>query len=277
MSPGRRGRGRALVLPFLLVSACSYYAQSDGERLRDEVYALKQQITVLEERVAQQKSKADTAQAALSSIQDKLSSETQAGRRNYADVGVLLDELRDQVAHLKGDVGSLQERTSSVEEKAEKTKEEVELRFGEQQKLKEEAASRQNALLNAPEASLKEAERLLEAKDAKAARSLLRSLELRQRSAKGWSVYAPKAQYLIGESYFVEENWRQAVAAFNTVRKDHPKAKGWVAASLLRLGQCLDRLGHKEDAKIFYERVSKQYPRHPAAKEAKRLLALRKG
>lgn len=262
----------ALVLP---LSACSYYSQSDGERLRDEVFALKQQVSVLEERLATEQQSLAESREAIAAIQARLSKETQAGRRNYADVGVLLDELRDEVAHLKGDLGSLRERTSSVEEKSEKTREEVELRFQEQEKLKQEVADRQRALLNAPKAALAEAERLLEQKDAKGARNLLRSLELRQRGKTGWGVYAPKAQYLIAETYYVEENWQQAVASFNIVRKDYPKAKTWVAGSLLRLGQCLDRLGHKEDASIFYERVSKQYPRHPAAKEAKRLLRLK--
>lgn len=255
-----------------LAPACAYYSQADGERMQDEVYALQQQVTVLQEKLQQLQTEQSRTTSRLDAIGGELSEKTQEGRRYDADVGVQLEEMRVELAHLKGDLGALEARTRDVEEKAETTREEVELRFSAEAKAAQEAESRRQQLLGKPGAALEQAEAMIAAGEPAEARALVRGVEIENRDSKRWGVYAAKAQYLIGETYFAEENWRQAVAAFNKVRQDHRGNDTWMPGSLLRLGMCLEKLGLEDDAKTFYQRASKRFPRHPAGREARRLL-----
>lgn len=276
----------ATIQLLLLASGCSFYAQSDGERLRDEVFVLKTQITSLQRKLNEAEARESKAKEELSKVSSVVSDLNTSARRNDADLGVILDEVRQDVARMKGQLDLLVERMSEVEGKAEKTSEELELRFqrlAEQEKIREaesakekaEAAAatrKQEALLSKPKVALKEAERLIEQGKAAAARKLVRALEISQRGERSWGVYAPKAQYLIGETYFIEEDFQQAAAAFNAVRKKYPKSKTWLPGSILKLGMCFERLGLKNDALLFYRSVSRKYPKHPAGKEGRRLL-----
>ena len=81
---------------------------------------------------------------------------------------------------------------------------------------------------------------------------------------------------MIGETYFAEGNFQQAAALYNGVRKDHPRSR-WLPESLFKLGMCFEKLGLKDDAKLFYQEVRKKHRRHAVAKKAKaRLQALGK-
>lgn len=262
---------RALFGALMFAPGCAYYSQADGDRLHDEVYALQQQVTVLQQKLEASESANAEQRGILSKIEDELRK-----KGGYdADFGVQLDEMRTALARMEGQVGALDQRSSTVEEQTEKTREEmllIEKRL-DVAEGKAEVGKAEEALLQDPNQALGRAEKLIEEGKPAEARALVRTLEMKSRGEAGWGVYAPKAQYLIAESYYAEKEWRRAVAAFNKVRKNHPEAKIWMPGTLLRLGQCLQNLGFDEDAALLYEQAAKQFPKHPNGKEAKRLLA----
>lgn len=276
----------ALALPAALGLGCSYYSQADGERLRDEVYALQTQVTALQRTLQEVEAQQAKSDKQLTKITADIAELNTAARRNDADIGVVLDVVRQDVARMKGQVDLLSERMSEVEAKSAKTQEELDLRFqglAAKEKIREaetakekaeaeRAAAEREKLLSSPDAALKEAEQLLTANQPAEARRLIRALVIKQSDGKGWKTYAPKAHYLIGETYFAEEDFQQAAAAYNTVRKKYPTSKTWLPGSILKLGMCFDRLGLKDDAKLFYQTVARKFPRHPAGQEGKRLL-----
>lgn len=78
-------------------------------------------------------------------------------------------------------------------------------------------------------------------------------------------------RYLIAESYLHEENWRAAAGDLKSVLDNHGNSS-WAPWAMLRLGECFDGLGKRDNAVLFYEGVTQSYPRSEAAKEAKKRL-----
>ncbi len=85
---------------------------------------------------------------------------------------------------------------------------------------------------------------------------------------------ASKAQYWLGETYYVQGRYKQAAQSFLTGYRTYPKG-GRAAESLLKLGMSLNKLGQKKQACGAYLEVGRAYPsanavRKQAARESKR-------
>lgn len=77
---------------------------------------------------------------------------------------------------------------------------------------------------------------------------------------------AGNAQYWLGETYYVQGDYKQAAQAFLAGYRDFPKSRK-AADSLLKLGLSLSRLGQKEQACAAYTQVSSQFPKAAEAKK----------
>ncbi len=273
-----------------LSPACAYYSQEDGERLANEVYALQTQVTAMQQAVSELQAQEKKQRVQLAKMTEEVGTLSKAARRNDADLGVQLDEMMQDVARMKGRVETFSERVSTLEQAASKVQEEVEVRFqglAEKQKIDAanseeekaraiEEAKQRERLMQDPAQALKEAKALLDAKQPAEARKLLREIDIRYKDDKSFARnHGAKTQYYIGETYFAEENFQQAAAVYNNVRKKFGRSK-IVPDALLRLGQCFEKLNLPEDAKLFYQTVKQKYRRSKAAKEARaRLKALK--
>lgn len=79
------------------------------------------------------------------------------------------------------------------------------------------------------------------------------------------------AQYWIGEVYYSEKNYEQAILAFQEVIKNYPK-KEKAPAALLKQGLSFKALGDLRSARHVLNKVQSDYPRSEEAKKAKELL-----
>lgn len=82
---------------------------------------------------------------------------------------------------------------------------------------------------------------------------------------------AAKSQFLIAETYFLEENWEQAFLAYQKVYAsyNHPE---WQSAALLQSGKCDEKLDHWKESVATYERLLNEFPNSEWAAEAKQRL-----
>ncbi len=82
---------------------------------------------------------------------------------------------------------------------------------------------------------------------------------------------AAMAQWMIGETFFHQENYEEAVAAYLRVEilYDWPK---WQAGALLQAAKCQEQLGRHQQAVEAYDRLIKTYPDSEFTEEAKRRL-----
>lgn len=87
--------------------------------------------------------------------------------------------------------------------------------------------------------------------------------------------YAPNAQYWLGESYYVTQNYEIALEAFQTLLRKFPNSTK-APDGLLKLGYCQYELRQWNEAEATLNRVMQQYPDTTVARLAQgRLRAMR--
>ena len=79
------------------------------------------------------------------------------------------------------------------------------------------------------------------------------------------------AQYWIGEAYYVQRDYRQALVEFQKVLDVAPSSPK-VADALLKMGFCHRALHDENRARQTWDRVEKDYPKSEAAVKARALL-----
>ncbi len=83
--------------------------------------------------------------------------------------------------------------------------------------------------------------------------------------------YSDNAQFWIGECYFFEGNYEQAIIEYDKVRKIYPHGDR-VAPAILKKGFSLIGLGDKENGKAILQQVIKDYPKTYQARLAREKL-----
>lgn len=86
---------------------------------------------------------------------------------------------------------------------------------------------------------------------------------------------ASTSQYWIGEAYYLQRDYRQALIEFERAAEwaaPHPK----VPDALLKAGLCHSQLRESKQAEQAWRRVVREFPESPAADEARLLLVGRK-
>ncbi|HRF01892.1 MAG TPA: tetratricopeptide repeat protein [Pirellulaceae bacterium] len=83
---------------------------------------------------------------------------------------------------------------------------------------------------------------------------------------------AAMAQWMIGESWFHQERWSEAIDAYRSVDPfvAHPR---WRASAVLQIGKCHERQGETRSAAAAYARLLREFPASEAAAEASSRLA----
>jgi tol-pal system protein YbgF len=82
------------------------------------------------------------------------------------------------------------------------------------------------------------------------------------------SELADNAQYWIGESYYAQKNYKQALQEFKKTLDTYPKGDK-VAAALLKSGLCLLQLGDKQGARSTYQKLVERFPQSEEARLAR--------
>jgi tol-pal system protein YbgF len=85
---------------------------------------------------------------------------------------------------------------------------------------------------------------------------------------------AAAAQNYIGEAYYRQRDYRQAMGEFQKTVDGYTQA-AQVSEALLKIGLCQRSLGDPARAKASWEQVVKQFPKSDAARQARSLLAAR--
>jgi tol-pal system protein YbgF len=87
---------------------------------------------------------------------------------------------------------------------------------------------------------------------------------------------AGNAQYWLGETYYVQGDYRQAAQSFLKGYREFPKSRK-AADSLLKLGLSLNRLGQKEQACAAFSQLGGQFPKAAEARKRAQSEAKRAG
>lgn len=83
----------------------------------------------------------------------------------------------------------------------------------------------------------------------------------------GHSETAAMAQWMIGETYFHQKQYSEAIDAYLRVESVYAFPK-WQAAALLQAGKCHELIGHRGESAKVYAQLVKQFPDTQFAKDA---------
>jgi TolA-binding protein len=94
------------------------------------------------------------------------------------------------------------------------------------------------------------------------------------RSPRGaQSETAALAQWMIGETYFHQEDYSAALAEYEKMPQQFPTSRV-CAAALLQAGKCHEQLGHWDKALVAYRQLMEKYPTNELSAEAARRVEL---
>jgi tol-pal system protein YbgF len=255
-----------LVAAALLSSAC--VTAGEGQLIHADIDALKEaQKADREAAVAERARLKDESAGKAKELQDALDTLNRAARKSGADLSVDLDKAKDDLATLRGAIEVLQHRLDTLEQQA-----------GEQQKkldpvVAQLAAQRQRA--EAAEHPTDKAAvyalalKKLDGGDPARARELLTDFLAR---FKGDPLCA-NAQYWLGETWYAEKKYNDAIAEFQRVLKEY-KGSEKVPDALLKIGLSFTSQGDCQKALLFFDEVVQSHKSTPAAKAAKEQAAL---
>lgn len=91
---------------------------------------------------------------------------------------------------------------------------------------------------------------------------------LAQPASKGTET-AAKAQLMLAETYWFQEDFKKAQENYLKVYYNHPGFPDWQAPALFQAGQCDEKLGELEQAKKTYREVIDKFPKSNYAEQAK--------
>lgn len=89
----------------------------------------------------------------------------------------------------------------------------------------------------------------------------------------GKSETAAMAQWMIGETLFMQQQYQEAIRAYHRVEALYPYPR-WQAAALLQAGKCCEMLGRWPEAVERYQQILQQYAHTEAADQATHRLSL---
>lgn len=81
---------------------------------------------------------------------------------------------------------------------------------------------------------------------------------------------AAKSQFLIAETYFLEEKWVDAFRAYMKVYASYAAYPDWQAAALLQAGKCDEQQGQWKDAVQTYEQLITDFPQSTHVADARK-------
>jgi TolA-binding protein len=184
-----------------------------------------------------------------------------------------IDELRAEMARLNGRVEELEhEKQNQTQASAEEQKK-LQTKIDDLEKQSQAKAAEVAAANAGP--VVPEGESAFEAgKDAYFAQKYDDAIplldEALKKSDKGKD--AEEATYIKGESYFKTKQYKKAIVDFSKFPEKYPKS-AYHPKALLRIAECFEALGMKEDSRTFYADLLDKFPKTAEGKLAKKRLA----
>jgi TolA-binding protein len=183
---------------------------------------------------------------------------TCAASGKNSDVAELSDSVRESVGrieYLEKTVAELQKRVVFLEESLEKNQEKV--------IDQKDASVVENST---PEEILKNALDMIEENDAEGARNLLSAFVKR----KPEDIYCGMMMFYIGNTYFIEKDYKNAAIEYMKGFKTNPKGSK-SAETLYKLALCFKQLNQKDKYKSTLKKIIDDYPGPFAQKAAAEL------
>jgi len=255
----------ALLLVLVLGSAC-VTTKSEGEAMRKDIDGLRASFEQDKKEARAERERLRSEQAkAVKELADALDALNRAARKTGADLAVDLEKAQGEVATLKGQIEVFLHKMEGFEKGlAERDKKLDDVHAW---KLARDKAMQAAEHPTEKGAIYKLALQKIDAGDTARARELLTGFL----SKFGSDPFAPNAQYWLGETYYAERRFNDAIVEFQKVLKDWKKSEKTPDA-LLKIGMSFQAQNDCKNAVLFFDEVVAAHRNSTAAKTAKERL-----
>jgi len=279
----RRTRVVLTALLVLTVSGCAY--QRDLESVRRDTDEMKSRIFTIDKGLVEVRSEmkegVDKSLAGyrqtLEALQREIAGyqkDMAAIRKGGADLQATLDNARVDMQLLTGKVDDVRIMAQKPADDVELLKQDLTQRLASMderlarlEKGLDEQQKKAAQLQQTPDFLYQQAYDTMRAGEVAKARELFsKFLNLHPKHA-----LAANAHYWLGETYYSEKNFEQAILEFQEVIKNFPD-KEKVPAAMLKQGMAFTELGDSKSASYIYKKLSDEYPKSEEAKVAKEKL-----
>lgn len=247
---------RLLVCASCLVLTSCFFPADRGRALEERVDGLNNENQKLKDALKETTEKLEQTTHGLQEALEKLDS---ASRTTGANIGVKVDGTIQDVAMLRGQLETLQNKQQELEQR---------LASANTSQPKPEAEPKKDELKKPddPKEFLKLAEDKAKAGDNALARRLYNEY------LKKWPKEdSSEAEYAIAETFVSEDDCTQALYYYGRVIQA-TKSK-LAPPALLRSSDCFKKLKMVSEAKLALDTLSRDYPKSDAAKQVKAKLA----
>jgi tol-pal system protein YbgF len=254
---------KVLLFLFLACSACVTTAQ-EGEDMRRDIAELRANIKrEADAGDAQRQKMADEQTQRAKALQDALDQLSRAARKSGADLGVDLEKAQNDLTAVHGQLEVIQHRLDALEKGQvdQQKAAEAAAQAAAQQKKEAEHPTDKLALYNL-------GRQKLEAGQTQRARDLF--IDFLGRFPK--DELSSNAQYWLGETYYAERKWNDAIGSFQKVIKEY-KGSDKVPDALLKIGMSFQAQSDCSNALLFFEDLQQGHKGTAAAKSAKEHIA----
>jgi tol-pal system protein YbgF len=241
------------------VSGCfAFTTKEEGRELKQQIEDVKTLSAKNEVRAAELAKELDEQLKRLRGVVDEA---TKVVTRNSADVGLQVQKLQTDLAQLTGRIDDLQHAQDAL------TKQFQDYRAASDTKLEqlvnESAAAKNPPMPTTPDGLYAEAEKRLQARQYQEARRLFEAFVTRYAA----DARAPRAQYNIGEAYWAENRYSNAIGAYTKVVDNFPKSDA-VPDAMYKNGLAFHALKYCSDARVYFTELLKRYPKTSWKKDA---------
>jgi tol-pal system protein YbgF len=243
----------------VLLSGC-FFPADRGRIVESRLDGLASDNVKLKAELAETRGKLEDASTQLQTALDQLD---RATRTTGANIGVKMDTALQDMAVLRGQIESQQQKIQELEGKlnAQPTAPAV---VNTPPEPKKEELKRPDD----PKEFLKLADEKAKAGDQDLARKLYTEFMKKFPRDEG----VGEAHFALGELFFGEQKCREALYEFGKVIQDFAKTKS-APVSYLRSSECFKQLKMADESRLALEELVKSFPKSDAAKTAKTKLA----
>jgi tol-pal system protein YbgF len=269
---------RSLLIVLFVFSMAGCATRSDMQLVQEDVDELKNRLLLTEKNIAS--IKVDAKEIAEKSSREALK-DLESLRKGTADMQANLDAMRIDVQVMAGRVEDLMlaakkpfEDITLLKEDTSKSVAAMEERLKKLEAAVEGSSTRIAAITKSlesppsPENSYKLALDTLKRGETAKAREMFAAFAEQFPHHK----LLPNARYWIGETYYIEKNYEQAVVEFQHVIKEYP-GKEKVPAALLKQAMSFRELGDVKSAKFILREIIDKYPQAEETATAKEMLS----
>ncbi len=253
-------RFSVVVCAAVSLTAC-FFPADRGRVVEDRLDALSADNEGLKTELQETRTKLEEATGQLQAALDQLG---RASRTTGANIGVKVDTALQDVAVLRGQVDSQSVKLQELETKLSSQPASVAAAEPKKDELKRP---------DEPKAFFSLAQEKVKGGEMELGRKLFNEF------LKKWprDELVGEVHYELGETYFQEKQWREALYEYNKLISGTARSKS-APQAYLHTAECFKQLKQPDNQQLALEELVKSYPKSDAAKTAKTQLAsLRKG